>query len=1185
MASEINDDLNISTIEISDELGINLTSDNTRIKHDGEGELIITSTSSSDNAVSICLPDGGMDVTVLKTIGFTSYDDSLQSIKLEAYDGGIGITALNTINLTSTNGEIQLISKDDTLISSEKSIIIESSLTEDNAINIVAPYGGLNTYAQNIFTSSGSSPFFPLNTGCTDLSDKLKNLLIQTQTQTQTSGTTNLLESNTLAEPFGYYSQYSDNLMTIITNRTNPEINSTFPGLSLISVDSKLLIESIKSDSGISGNINTNLEIFSNGDIMIDSNGSNGMSGILIGTNNSIPITIGTTGTLTNIQGNFTVGGNVVIDGDLQVNGSGGSGIQNVYVTNFPGTQSISGSVLIQGNDGTTNRLILTDNTGIVQTAITNSPSVSVSNFPVTQPVSGSVSVSNFPTTQEVSGSVSVSNFPTTQEVSGSVNSTITNTSIAVTGDFYPTTQPVSGSVSVSNFPTTQAVSGSVNSTITNTSIAVTGDFYPTTQPVSGSVSVSNFPTTQAVSGSVNSTITNTSIAVTGDFYPTTQPVSGSVSVSNFPTTQNVNTISNFATETGGNLASIKTNTDKIHNDLTHTDAIQVEVKNNSIDTHCYVSSNGTTWNYLSSDANGQLNVHSKIQDGVGTDITSTTIGAKQALDVNLAGGSISVSSVNIKDTNGNNIEVVGSTVPQLKVSIYDGSQNMLGIPTKPLNSNIYADNTAITSTLNGLKQSLDVNVSNFPTTQAVSGSVNSTITNTSIAVTGDFYPTTQPVSGSVSVSNFPTTQPVSGSVSVSNFPTTQAVSGSVNSTITNTSIAVTGDFYPTTQPVSGSVSVSNLPTTQAVSGSVSVSNLPTTQAVSGSVSVSNFPTTQAVSGTVSATISTASSIKIADTTNTAAVLPVVPNTGITNLSTSNGLVTCSSLFGYCDGDGTTTPLTTIKNGARTQLETRDNDANTNLSAINTKAVQQYNTTNDGSVIGLNMYQIRPKVKFYNMAAISKSAFNNRMLGSDGNTKTYYENSFGIANTKIWYAKSQIVGRTINYEYVDNTGAIGNYSVILPINTWTIMNKAGNVAGTFLINKWDTTTSPTDTSGLIHISYDSESETTALFGGNFVHTFNAIFTVPTGYVAWVTNINFDSNIASTLDYLSLLKWSATGVRSVVFQWSSLNRFTQNHYNGYGGCGGVFTAGETIGWATLNNASYKQIYATVMCMPV
>ena len=48
--------------------------------------------------------------------------------------------------------------------------------------------------------------------------------------------------------------------------------------------------------------------------------------------------------------------------------------------------------------------------------------SVSVTNFPATQPVSGTVSVGNFPATQPVSGSVNVGNFPATQAVSGTVS-------------------------------------------------------------------------------------------------------------------------------------------------------------------------------------------------------------------------------------------------------------------------------------------------------------------------------------------------------------------------------------------------------------------------------------------------------------------------------------------------------------------------------------------------------------------------------------------------------------------------------------------------------------------------------------------------------------------------------------------------------------------------------------------
>ena len=132
------------------------------------------------------------------------------------------------------------------------------------------------------------------------------------------------------------------------------------------------------------------------------------------------------------------------------------------------------------------------------------------------------------------------------------------------------------------------------------------------------------------------------------------------------------------------------------------------------------------------------------------------------------------------------------------------------------------------------------VSVSNWPSTQAISGSVSISnfpdTQNVSGSVGINNWPVTQAVSGAVSISNLPDTQNVSGSVSISNLPATQAVSGTVN----------IGNF-PVTQGVSGTVNIGNLPSTQNVSGSVSVSNFPSTQNVSGSVSISNLPVNQSV--------------------------------------------------------------------------------------------------------------------------------------------------------------------------------------------------------------------------------------------------------------------------------------------------------------------------------------------------
>lgn len=149
----------------------------------------------------------------------------------------------------------------------------------------------------------------------------------------------------------------------------------------------------------------------------------------------------------------------------------------------------------------------------------------------VTQPVSGTVALDS--TSLAALENISVT-FPATQNVN------VTNAGLSVSVSNLPATQPVSGSVSVSNFPATQPVSLAAAPTT-----PVTGTFWQATQPVSiasapvtpvtdnggsltvdGSVSVSNFPATQPVSGSVSVSNFPATQSVSGTFWQTTQPVS-----------------------------------------------------------------------------------------------------------------------------------------------------------------------------------------------------------------------------------------------------------------------------------------------------------------------------------------------------------------------------------------------------------------------------------------------------------------------------------------------------------------------------------------------------------------------------------------------------------------------------------------------------------------------------------
>lgn len=98
------------------------------------------------------------------------------------------------------------------------------------------------------------------------------------------------------------------------------------------------------------------------------------------------------------------------------------------------------------------------------------------------------------PITFPSGASVSVSNFPATQPVSGTVTANVNGT-VPVSGTFWQATQPISGTVSVGNFPATQAVSGSVSVTNFPATQAVSGTV-AATQSGAWAVSVSNFPAT-----------------------------------------------------------------------------------------------------------------------------------------------------------------------------------------------------------------------------------------------------------------------------------------------------------------------------------------------------------------------------------------------------------------------------------------------------------------------------------------------------------------------------------------------------------------------------------------------------------------------------------------------------------------------------------------------------------------
>jgi hypothetical protein len=198
---------------------------------------------------------------------------------------------------------------------------------------------------------------------------------------------------------------------------------------------------------------------------------------------NIVPVSVDSSG---NVNVNVLSSSSIPVTGTVTANqGAAGASAWPVSVSNFPATQPVSGTVTVVQPTG-------------------SNLHVDIDNFPATQPVSGTVAVSSLPSIPagaNAIGSVSVSNFPATQPVSGTV---------AVSSlPSIPAGANAIGSVSVSNFPATQPVSGTVAATQSGTWTVQPGNTANTTAwlvtgaggtfPVTGTVSVSNISTSSPV--------------------------------------------------------------------------------------------------------------------------------------------------------------------------------------------------------------------------------------------------------------------------------------------------------------------------------------------------------------------------------------------------------------------------------------------------------------------------------------------------------------------------------------------------------------------------------------------------------------------------------------------------------------------------------------------------------------
>ena len=461
--------------------------------------------------------------------------------------------------------------------------------------------------------------------------------------------------------------------------------------------------------------------------------------------------------------------------------------------------------------------------------------------------ITGSVSVSNLPATQAVSGTVTVSN-PTAL---GLTDTQLRAVAVPVSGSFFQTTQPVSLAsapvtpVTGTFFQATQAVSIAATvpvSLATAPTTPVTGTFFQVTQPVSGTVTVAN-PTTGTpdVSDRAARLLGVVSGTVGVNNFPATQAVSGTVTVAN-PTTAPETGLAKDATLTGGTVRTKLTD--------------------------------------------GTNNVGVAAGAAAGSELTVDRLKVNaelKMLDTAQVAGSQIVAAKG-DQTTGLWVNVKNTAVP-VTGTFFQGTQPVSIAATVPV-SLATAPTTPVTGTFFQATQPVSL-ATNAPTlqagsttavTQATAANLNATVTGTGttavpsagiITVQGNAAGVPQPVSGTF----FQGTQPVSGAF----FQTTQPVSLAANTPdVTDRAARLLGVLS------TGANTVGNvgLVAGAAAIGSVTVTSAPVTAVTIAT----NTPTLQAGS-TTAVTQAAAANLNATVVQATAANL----NATVANLAITKG--------------------------------------------------------------------------------------------------------------------------------------------------------------------------------------------------------------------------------------------------------------------------------------------------------
>jgi hypothetical protein len=242
--------------------------------------------------------------------------------------------------------------------------------------------------------------------------------------------------------------------------------------------------------------------------------------------------------------------------------------------------------------------------------------------------------------------------------------------------------------------------------------------------------------------------------------------------------------------------------------------------------------------------------------------------------------------------------------------------------------------------------------------------------------------------------------------------------------------------------------------------------------------------------------------------------------------------------------------------------------------------INNSSTINNYATTGLNMYQIYPKRKTYQLSGLSSTGAINTMLTNYGTNVTFSSVSWGLTALKTFYA-SMAAGSTTKYlrfEYVDSNGDLqttGTIGVGTGSGTTPLLSSIVGINKVYFASAAQSGANNQSfgTADGLYVSTTSGATTPSYYGGFYYANWHSTYTCPNNKVAILKNFAF---YASSGSEIFAFVCDSTGGRRMLLSIINASNFIYQIVDLQ------INPGETLFFGTGNNTTplNKQVSAQI-----